>query len=374
MPNKSINIQLRQETPIPLDLEFSCAPGEIVVVVGPSGSGKTTLLRSICGIHRPATGRISSNGTIWFDSKQRINLPVQQRRVGMVFQHYALFPHKTAIQNIIMAQGHLEKSQRLDKAHALLEQVHMHGLGDRYPHQLSGGQQQRIAVARALAREPDVLLLDEPFSAVDQQTRRKLVRELVQLRNRLDMPIIHVTHNLNEARRIADRICIIHRGKTLQIDTPQNIMTRPHNAEVAYQTGHSNIFSGTVSRHDAALGKTYIQWGVHEFECSHQPDFAPGTAVDWLIPAENLILHRRDRPSRGERENPVTGKISEMIPLGESTTVSVEFDDQQSMFMGVPTHVARRNGLETGATVTVSLLSEGIHLMTKAGTSSAKPS
>ena len=365
MPNKSIIIQLQQDAPIPLDLDFSCAPGEIVVVVGPSGSGKTTLLRSICGIYHPTDGMISSDGAIWFDTTQRINLPAQQRRVGMVFQHYALFPHKTAIQNINMAQSHLEKSQRLEKAHALLELVHMHGLGDRYPHQLSGGQQQRIAVARALAREPDVLLLDEPFSAVDQQTRRKLVRELVQLRNRLDMPIIHVTHNLNEARRIADRICIIHRGNNLQIDTPHNIMTRPLNAEVAYQTGHSNIFNGTVTKHDAALGKTYLQWDVHEFECSHQPDFAPGTEVDWLIPAENLILHRRDRPSRGERENPVTGIISEMLPLGESTTVTVEFANRQLMFMGVPTHVAHRNGLAQGETVTVSLLSDGIHLMHK---------
>ena len=365
MSSRSIQIRLRQDAPIPLDLDFSCAPGEIVVVVGPSGSGKTTLLRSICGIYRPAAGNISSNGTTWFDSTQRINLPAQQRRVGMVFQHYALFPHKTAIQNILMAQGHLAKAQRLEKAQDLLELVHMHGLGDRYPHQLSGGQQQRIALARALAREPEVLLLDEPFSAVDQQTRRKLVRELVQLRNRLDLPIIHVTHNLNEARRIADRICIIHHGKTLQIDTPHNIMTRPCNAEVAYQTGHSNIFTGTVSRHDAAQGKTFLRWGGHEFECSHQPDYAPGMEVDWLIPAENLILHRRDRPSKGERENPVTGRISEIIPLGESTTVALEFDQRHTMYMGVPTHVARRNGLAQGETVTVSLLSEGIHLMGK---------
>jgi len=302
MSSRGINIQILQDAPIPLAVEFSCEPGEILVVVGPSGSGKTTLLRSICGIYKPAAGRISSNQTVWFDSDKGIDLPVQQRRVGMVFQHYALFPHKTAVQNIIAAQGHLDKTARVDRANELLAQVHMHGLGSRYPHQLSGGQQQRIALARALAREPDVLLLDEPFSAVDQQTRRKLVRELVQLRDRLDMPIIHVTHNLNEARRIADRICIIHHGKTLQIDTPHNIMASPVNAEVAYQTGHSNIFAGTVSRHDEIRKITFLKWGDYELEAAWQPDFTPGTEVDWLIPAENLILHRRDRPSRGERE------------------------------------------------------------------------
>lgn len=365
MSSKAINIQLRQESPIPLEMEFSCEPGEILVVVGPSGSGKTTLLRSICGIYKPAAGRIVSNQMVWFDSAQGIDLPVQQRRVGMVFQHYALFPHKTAVQNIITAQGHLDKVIRIVKANELLAQVHMHGLGDRYPHQLSGGQQQRIALARALAREPDVLLLDEPFSAVDQQTRRKLVRELVQLRDRLDMPIIHVTHNLNEARRIADRICIIHRGKTLQIDSPHNIMAKPENAEVAYQTGHSNIFSGIVSRHDEARKITYLKWSDYELETGWQPEFATGTEVDWLIPAENLILHRRDRPSRGERENPVSGIISEFIPLGETSSVTIDFSNEQYMSMAVPTHVARRNGLARGETVTVSLLSEGIHLMVK---------
>ena len=334
-------------------------------MVGPSGSGKTTLLRSICGIYKPAAGRISSNQTVWFDSDKAINLPVQQRRVGMVFQHYALFPHKTAVQNIIAAQGHLDKTIRVDRANELLEQVHMHGLGNRYPHQLSGGQQQRIALARALAREPDVLLLDEPFSAVDQQTRRKLVRELVLLRNRLHMPIIHVTHNLNEARRIADRICIIHHGLTMQVDTPHNIMTKPLNAEVAYQTGHSNIFSGTVTRQDEERKITWLKWDEYELETAWQPDFAPGTEVDWLIPAENLILHRRDRPSRGDRENPITGTISEFIPLGETSSVIIEFNNGQSMAMAVPTHVARRNSLATGENITVSILSEGIHLMAK---------
>jgi molybdate transport system ATP-binding protein len=373
MSTKAIVIDLHQAAPIPLDTEFSCAPGEIVVVVGPSGSGKTTLLRSICGIHRPAAGRIAVDDCVWLDTRIGINLPVQLRRVGMVFQHYALFPHLTAAQNIIIALGHLDKSRRAGRAQELLELVHMNGLGLRYPHQLSGGQQQRIALARALAREPDVLLLDEPFSAVDQQTRRKLVRELVQMRNRLDMPIIHVTHDLNEARRIADRICIIHRGRTLQIGTPHAIMTRPGSAIIARQIGHLNIYTGKVLGHDASQNKTYMQWGKHRFEARHQPQFPPGTEVDWLIPAEHLILHRRDRPSRGERENPISGSISEFIPLGESASVTIACGDGHSMSMAIPAHVARRNGIMQGAGITVSLLGEGIHLMEKTDGRSADP-
>ena len=363
MSPEAISIRLQQDHPIPLDMELSCEAGEIVVVVGPSGSGKTTLLRSICGIYKPANGRIASNGTAWFDTEKKLNLPVQSRRVGMVFQHYALFPHKTACKNIMLALGHVDTKQRRERAEELLRLVHMEGLGERYPHQLSGGQQQRVALARALAREPDVLLLDEPFSAVDQQTRRKLVRELVQLRDRINIPVIHVTHNLNEARRIADRICIISRGKTLQVDTPHNIMTRPDSTEVAYQTGHTNIFSGKIIRHEAERQVTVFEWEGRELEALYRPELAAGAQVDWLIPAEDLILHRKDRPSRGEKENPLMGSITEFLRLGESSSVTVAISDGISLSMAVPTHVARRNKLGVGETVTFSLLAEGIHLM-----------
>ena len=121
----------------------------------------------------------------------------------------------------------------------------------------------------------------------------------------------------------------------------------------------------SLIRHDETGKITYLNWGDYELEAAWQPEFAAGAEVDWLIPAENLILHRRDRPSRGERENPITGTISEFIPLGETSSVTIDFNNEQTMAMAVPTHVARRNGLARGETVTVSLLSEGIHLMAK---------
>ena len=239
----------------------------------------------------------------------------------------------------------------------------MQGLGERYPQQLSGGQQQRVALARALARDPRVLLLDEPFSAVDQQTRRKLVRELVSLRQRFKLPIIHVTHDLNEARRIADRLCIIHRGTTLQSDRPDQVMNHPDNADIASLIGHYNIFRGKVAKHDHDAKITLVEWQRHTLATRYRPEFDPNEETDWVIPADSIILHRRDRPSRGERENPIKGHIDELIPLGENTSVSMSTGQGQPLYLSVPTHVARRNKLNQGGDIAVSLLSESIHLM-----------
>jgi molybdate transport system ATP-binding protein len=366
MSINSIDVHLDQQSPIPLDVSFTCATGEILVILGPSGSGKTTILRSIAGLYTPSKGRINNSDGDWFDTAKDLNIAIQKRRVGMVFQHYALFSHLNALSNISIALSGGGDSESNSKAEKLLEMVNMQGLGQRFPAQLSGGQQQRVALARALARDPKVLLLDEPFSAVDQQTRRKLVRELVQLRGQLKIPIIHVTHDLNEARRIADKICIIHHGKTLQIDTPEIIMSQPKNRNVAHLVGHYNVFKASVDKHDESLKKTYIQWNKHILETPIRAEFSVGEEIDWVIPSENLILHRRDRPSKGERENPISGNIEEFIPLGENSSVTFKVDDSQELLtMSVPSHVAQRNGLRTGGAISVSLLSEGIHLMSK---------
>lgn len=364
MNDKVIHVTLQQQAPIPLDVDFSCRTGEILVILGPSGSGKTTVLRSIAGLYAPRSGSIRSNSELWFDTQQDRNISTQKRQVGMVFQDYALFPHLNARDNIIIALTQVDRAHKLERAEELLERVNMQGLGLRYPHQLSGGQQQRVALARALAREPRVLLLDEPFSAVDQQTRRKLVRELIQLRGQVHSPIIHVTHDLNEARRIADRICIIHHGHTLQVDTPQNILTRPLDKNVAHLVGHYNIFQAKIERHDTAAEKTWIKWFDYHLETAYRPTMSPGENVDWVVPAENLILHRRDRPSKGERENPVSGRIIEFIPMGENTSVTITVDKADALLtMSVPTHVAQRNGLGKDEQMSVSLLADGIHLM-----------
>ena len=363
----TLHVRLEQTGPIPLDVTLTCNTGEILVILGPSGSGKTTILRAISGLYTPAAGSVRCHGEQWLDTAAGVNLPVQQRNIGMVFQNYALFPHKTALQNIMLPLTRAGRERKRAVAENLLQAMNMQGLGERYPHQLSGGQQQRVALARALARDPRVLLLDEPFSAVDQQTRRKLVRELVSLRQHFKLPIIHVTHDLNEARRIADRLCVIHHGTTLQSDTPDQVMNHPENADIASLIGHYNIFRAQVTGHDHDAGSTRIEWQGHTLTTGYRAEFEPGAEVDWVIPAASVLLHRRDRPSKGERENPVNGQIDEFIPLGETTSITIATGQGKSIYLSVPTHVARRNRLEQGGAITVSLLADSIHLMKKIG-------
>lgn len=223
---------LHQDHPIPLDIALDCAPGEMLALVGPSGSGKTTILRTIAGLYRPRTGRVTVNDEIWLDTERGIDVRPYKRRVGLVFQHYALFPHMTARGNVMTALDHLPKAERPTRAQQLLDLVHLHGLADRKPAQLSGGQQQRVAIARALARDPAILLLDEPFAAVDRVTRRKLHKEIAELRRQLVMPVILVTHDIDEAMLLADQMCVLNRGRLLQRGSPAEIARRPASDDV----------------------------------------------------------------------------------------------------------------------------------------------
>lgn len=363
----ALSIKLHQSGPIPLAVEFCCEEGELLVLAGPSGSGKTTILRSIAGLYHPEHGTIDCRGSCWLDTANQHSLPPQKRSAGLVFQHYSLFPHLSAGDNVKIAMGHLPADKHYDRVHQLFELVNLEGLENRYPSELSGGQQQRVALARALAREPAVLLLDEPFSAVDQVTRRKLRQELVRLHMKLNIPIILVTHDLDEARMLADRMCILHNGKSLQAGAPETVMTRPDNAEVAYLVDMINVFPGEIVRHDAEKQLTYLVWNNRELECTLCEKFSTGTTVDWVIPPESIILHRRDRPSRGERENPVSGTIEQSIPLGENTSIIMKLDRSADVLnFSIPTHTARRNHLFEGEEISVSLLAEAIHLMPKA--------
>ena len=226
-PGPGLTVTLAQDAPIPLDAALACEPGELLALVGPSGSGKSTILRVIAGLVRPRGGVVSCNGETWLDTGRGVDLPPQRRAVGLVFQHYALFPHLTALENITLALRSLPRAAQHERARALLDLVNLTGFEARRPAELSGGQQQRIAVARALARDPRVLLMDEPFSAVDQVTRRKLQRELVQLRRTLQIPLVLVTHDLEEARMLADQLSILHRGQTVRRGPPTEVMSRP---------------------------------------------------------------------------------------------------------------------------------------------------
>ncbi len=357
-------VRLQATDPIPLAVDFGVSRWEMLALVGPSGSGKTTVLRAIAGLHRPRQGEIDCGSDCWLDTARGIHWRPQMRRVGMVFQDYALFPHLTAQENLQIAMGDGGGVHSGDRARDLLARVRLKGLEERYPEQLSGGQQQRVAVARALARDPRVLLLDEPFSAVDMMTRARLQRELALLRQEIDIPIVLVTHDLQEAQTIADRICVLHNGRSLQTGAPAEVFARPCSAHVARLLGLHNVFAGSIVRRD---GTPRLQWHGRELEVAEVADLPEATPVDWYIPDADILLHRRGRPSRGERENPVEGVVEECVRLGSQSSVVLRSrEGGDRIRFEVSTHAARRNGIEPGVTARVSLLARAIHVMPRA--------
>lgn len=228
-----LHVHLRQAGPIPLRVDLHCAPGEVLALVGPSGAGKSTVLRAIAGLHRPREGRIACGDAVWLDTARGVDRPAHRRAVGLVFQSYALFPHMSALGNVVAALGERPHAEREARARALLGLVGLGDLAARKPAFLSGGQQQRVALARALAREPQALLLDEPFAAVDRRARRRLREDLAALRGTaLRGPIVLVTHDLDEAASWADRLCVIEGGETLQAGSPAEVLAAPANDRV----------------------------------------------------------------------------------------------------------------------------------------------
>ena len=356
-------LELKQSSPVPLNASLTCEAGELLSLVGPSGAGKTTLLRAIAGLMRPKHGVITCAGEEWFNSVTNKFVKAQQRRVGFVFQQYALFPHLTALQNVEQSLRHLGRSERRRQAGFWLQRVNLAGLEHRRPAKLSGGQQQRIGLARALAREPKVLLLDEPFSAVDSATRDRLYTELAVLRKDLEIPTLLVTHDLQEAAVLSDRLCLLSQGNTLQTGHVQDVITRPKSVLVARLVGLKNVFRATVleTRDAGAL----IEWRGQQLEVSRHNQFQSGQSVHWCIPRSHVVLHSKSKPSRGERENPVAGQVSEVLKMGDNAVVSVRVGNpaRPPVFLTVPLHVAERNSLVAGSSVSVSLLADSIHLM-----------
>lgn len=235
------------------------AHNETLGILGGSGSGKSMTLRCIAGVESPTRGRIVLNGQTLFDSHKRINIPSHKRKVSLVFQNYALFPHMSVAENIGFGLQHLPKSLRSQRIQQQLALVQLQGLGDRYPHQLSGGQQQRVALARALATEPEVLLLDEPFSALDTYLRAHMERQLVETLATYSGVTLFVTHNLEEAYRVCETLMVMSGGRAIAFDTKQHIFERPRTVRVAQLTGCKN-FSRATAINSKVIEAT--DWGV----------------------------------------------------------------------------------------------------------------
>lgn len=250
---------LRLDFNLPLrDFELTLAldVARTVALVGPSGAGKTSALRVVAGLARPARGRVELGGETWLDTERGIDLRPEERRVGLVFQEYALFPHMSVRANV--AYGGREHVD------GLLERFHIAHLAEQHPGRLSGGERQRVALARALARDPDVLLLDEPLSALDAHTKTQVRGELSELLRGLDLPTLLVTHDYEDAAALADEVGVLVDGQLRQLAAPAELVARPRDAFVASFTG-ANLLHGTAHAGGADLTEVRLLDGTRLF-------------------------------------------------------------------------------------------------------------
>lgn len=349
----ALEVMARAAGPIPLDVAFRVEPGELLALVGPSGSGKTTLLRTIAGLWRPEVARVTVGGVVWLDTASQADLPTYRRRVGLVAQTYALFPHMTAVQNVMAAMDRPDRAE----AARILDLVHLQGLADRKPAHLSGGQQQRVAVARALARKPLALLLDEPFSAVDRATRETLYGEIAALRDKLSMPVVLVTHDMNEAQLLADRMVVIDQGRILAQGSTGAVMSDPAALRGLGIREVAALLPARIVAHDAD--------GMTRLDCATGPlwlprlDSAIGAQVRVRIMAHEVILSRA-RPEGLSAQNILPGTVARILP-GDGPGVMVHVAiGQDEVVARITRRAAAHLGLAPGDTVHVILKSMSV--------------
>jgi len=296
-----------------LQIDLSLRDGEIVTLLGPSGCGKTTTLRIIAGFLQP------DNGEIWLEQTVITTMPSYRRNIGVVFQDYALFPHMTVAQNIAFGmrmKGGYPRQVIVARVKDLLGLVGLKGYEKRYPEHLSGGEQQRIALLRALAPHPDVLLLDEPLSALDYQLRKRLRQEIKKIQRQLGITMLYVTHDQEEAMSISDRLVVMNDGKVEQIGTPVEVYHTPKSQYVAQFVGMSNILSGTILAHADAM--MTVQTPDQLFYIPRQDDYQIQQTVTFFFRPEDAYLSDESR-----ERNVIQGTIIEHEYLGGEILTSV---------------------------------------------------
>lgn len=293
-----------------LDVSLDVPAGRCLALVGPSGAGKSSALRIAAGLLRPTTGLVRSDETVWLDTARGIDRKPEERRCGYVFQDYALFPHLRAWQNVAFALRDLPRASRERSARGWLARFGVEHLADARPVTLSGGERQRVALARALARRPDVLLLDEPLSALDSRTRASAQRELASILLDTEVPAIVVTHDFAEAALLADDIAIVDQGRVVQHGSASDLAARPSSAFVADFTG-AVVLHGTAA--PAPDGTTVITLADgHQLRST---DPATGPVAATVFPWE-IAIHPASHKPLGSAQNHLPGRIVSMTTIG----------------------------------------------------------
>jgi molybdate transport system ATP-binding protein len=323
-------------------LELALEVEGTVALVGPSGAGKTSVLRAVAGLVRPQTGRIALDGDVWFDSAARIFRRPDERRVGLVFQEYALFPHMTVRQNVAYAGR-----KRVDE---YLERFGISHLAGARTTELSGGERQRVALARALARDPGVLLLDEPLSALDANTKVAVRAELQELLHELALPTLLVTHDYEDAAALADEVGVIVEGRLRQLASPQDIVARPADSFVASFTG-ANLLHGTARPGGNGLTEIRLESG----ELIFSVDRGEGPVEVVVYPWEVSLAHVHQPDSA---QNVVDGEIRSIVNVGNRARVRLG-----PLTAEVTTSSLERLGLEVGSHAVASFKATGTRLV-----------
>jgi putative spermidine/putrescine transport system ATP-binding protein/spermidine/putrescine transport system ATP-binding protein len=324
-----------------LDIEES----SLVTLLGPSGCGKTTILRMIAGLESPTEGDIHIKG-------KRVNdIPIHKRNLGMIFQNYALFPHKTIFDNVAFGLKYRDvpKNEIEGKVKKALEMVRLPGVENRMPSQLSGGQQQRIAMARAIVIEPDVLLMDEPLSALDENLRGEMRREIDNLQQMLGVTTVFVTHDQREALSMSDKIVVMNDGIKQQEGNPEEVYNYPDNHFVADFLGHSNFFDGVVSGREGDMVSVDLIDG-NEVRIKHPDEWTHGEPIELVVRAQNFKVSSEDAPSPEPDMNSFNGIIKDRSYMGGEVSYFVELES------GTMVHaigIAKLRPMRKGASIRV---------------------
>jgi iron(III) transport system ATP-binding protein len=308
------------------NIGFHVTAGEFYTLLGPSGCGKTTTLRSVAGLEEPSSGRMTLADRTIFDSDQGIFVPANRRRLGMVFQSYAVWPHMSVFQNtafpLRMSPGKRPAETDLrERVMRTLDTMGLASFAERSAAQLSGGQQQRLALARALVAEPRLLLLDEPLSNLDALLREQMRGELRRLQREVGVTAIYVTHDQSEALALSDRIAVMHNGEIAQIGTPRDIYDQPANAFVATFVGRSNLLRGTLMRMEGKVA--HMETALGAIVCEAPRGAAAPPPVAALIRPEHVIL-AAGAAAEVSGPNRFRGRVSQVTFLGEATECVVQ--------------------------------------------------